>query len=339
MDDTKPHSDLKESPMNKAQQQGVQSTKTTRKSKTNHNGRPRRCLSAYNIFFGLERKRIMKEQARTEIAATMSNKSKRRAGKHANVGFANLARIVSQRWRNIDPATKLKLEDLARKDKERYELEMEEWRMTAKGIVEIIEPKTWSECSTDDVYSSKSHAIENRHCKPVYDNDTKNEAFGYVTPYCKGRSDVSDYLGHTLPKLPFKFETIDLSSSSILCLPCTENPSDCRDQKSVMQPEVCGLAQGFSRSKSMELSCTNTQSFNPRISDSADSVIGGNFSTPSDITCMPCIPSPTTFSNSMIPLDMNHQNFPNTCTPSDLLMMDDVLLGLYESRMRRRASV
>ena len=84
-------------------------TKKTKKSKQpNDEGKPKRSLNVYNLFFAIERQKIQNEQA--------------------NVGFANLARTVSERWKTIDPVYKQQLEEQARLDRIRFENEMEVWR-------------------------------------------------------------------------------------------------------------------------------------------------------------------------------------------------------------------
>lgn len=64
----------------------------------------------------MERNRIMEEQSESKA-------------KHAIGGFGNLARTVSAKWKNVDTTLKLELEALANKDKERYNREVEEWKL------------------------------------------------------------------------------------------------------------------------------------------------------------------------------------------------------------------
>jgi hypothetical protein len=55
----------------------------------------RSCLD--NIFFAIERKKIIQEQEHAD-------------GTPVKVEFANMANIVSERWKNIDPEYKEELE-------------------------------------------------------------------------------------------------------------------------------------------------------------------------------------------------------------------------------------
>jgi hypothetical protein len=77
----------------------VMKKKSTKKQRAN-DGRPRRALNLYNIFFSMERKKILQQEAKP--------------------GFGGLAREVSDRWEKISPARKAELEELVRLDKIRF---------------------------------------------------------------------------------------------------------------------------------------------------------------------------------------------------------------------------
>ena len=105
-------------------------------------GIPRRPLSSYNMFFAIQRKKIVDEQ---QLSAQKKN------GGHANVGFANLANIVAQQWKNVDPTLKAELEDKARQDKIRYKTEMREWEMKQKMEADLEEIKADLETTETEV--------------------------------------------------------------------------------------------------------------------------------------------------------------------------------------------
>jgi hypothetical protein len=83
--------------------------------------RPTRSLSAYNIFFAAERKKLL---ADTPVRATGKPRKS-----HGKVGFSEMAKIVGAKWKNINPQDKLYYEGLAAKDKWRYNVAMGEWTM------------------------------------------------------------------------------------------------------------------------------------------------------------------------------------------------------------------
>ena len=84
-------------------------------------GKPRRPLSSYNLFFKHARAKILEERP-----------SKYEPGKprrsHGKIGFASLARNIAAQWNNIDPEERKKFDQLAAEDKERYNREMEVWK-------------------------------------------------------------------------------------------------------------------------------------------------------------------------------------------------------------------
>ena len=76
-----------------------------------------RALNIYNIFFSIERQKILEQRA--------------------HVGFKGLACIVSERWKNIDPAYLKELEEKVRLDRIRFNDEMCEWRKK-KSMEELL---------------------------------------------------------------------------------------------------------------------------------------------------------------------------------------------------------
>ena len=87
-------------------------------------GKPRRPLSAYNLFFRNERKKILLEQGVTEEGGSNGGREGR-----PRVGFANLANIVSKRWKSIDPAYKEELEREAKLEKIKYKKNVTAWEL------------------------------------------------------------------------------------------------------------------------------------------------------------------------------------------------------------------
>lgn len=83
-------------------------------------GKPKRCLTAYNIFFQQERQRLL-----DSLPARSGVKSKKAHGK---IGFAELGRTISRNWKAVTAEQKEYYYELAKVDKKRYLKEMEEWK-------------------------------------------------------------------------------------------------------------------------------------------------------------------------------------------------------------------
>ena len=101
-------------------------------SKSPKDGRPVRPLSAYNIFFHMEKK------------ARMDNESDYTKG--------NFSSYVSARWKKCSAALKLELEAMSKLDKERYHRENLEWKENM--LKEALE-------STEGARAVKSHSFNN----------------------------------------------------------------------------------------------------------------------------------------------------------------------------------
>ena len=83
--------------------------------------KPKRSLSAYNIFFQNERKRLLSSLPVPQD----SNKPKK---SHGKIGFADMARTIAAKWKTLNDNDKLEYEILAAQDTQRYEREMAVWK-------------------------------------------------------------------------------------------------------------------------------------------------------------------------------------------------------------------
>ncbi|GAX23980.1 hypothetical protein FisN_26Lh039 [Fistulifera solaris] len=81
--------------------------------------KPKRPLSAYNFFFQAQRQQLIQAKGTND-----DDRKRRRSG----ISLEDMAREISERWRNVDPDTLQYYEHLARADKERYLQEMEQYK-------------------------------------------------------------------------------------------------------------------------------------------------------------------------------------------------------------------
>ncbi|KAI2511323.1 high mobility group [Fragilaria crotonensis] len=123
--------------------------------------KPKRPLSAYNLFFQHERERLL--HGDDEPAPAVSHAASQaadeilppEAGRRVDgrIGFAALAKEVASKWRLLEPHQKESFEKEAEKEKERYKLELSVWkRNQAKREQEADE---WA-ARRDDVVRSLS---------------------------------------------------------------------------------------------------------------------------------------------------------------------------------------
>lgn len=104
--------------------------------------KPKRPLSAYNIFFRDERANILagipdKDEDDDDVdddenddgldAKKKSSGKKRKRPPHGKIGFESLAKIVGQRWKELKPEELAKYKKLADVDMVRYRAEMESY--------------------------------------------------------------------------------------------------------------------------------------------------------------------------------------------------------------------
>jgi len=90
--------------------------------------KPKRPLSAYNIFFKEERGRILEKIPDSEKNGGLTSDGKARKRKkrpHGKIGFENLAKVIGQRWQELTPEQVEYYKKKAEEDMKRYKDQME----------------------------------------------------------------------------------------------------------------------------------------------------------------------------------------------------------------------
>ncbi|CAB9511214.1 expressed unknown protein [Seminavis robusta] len=105
----------------------TKTTSSSKSSKKEPSDKPKRPLSAYNLFFQHERAQILKS-----TPSKYDGKKPRRS--HGKIGFGALARNVAAKWNNIAPEDRKRFDELAAADKKRYQKEMEVWKAAQTAI-------------------------------------------------------------------------------------------------------------------------------------------------------------------------------------------------------------
>ena len=87
--------------------------------------KPKRPLTAYNLFFQEERQALLAE-------LPVRTAGKPRKG-HGKIGFQDMAHVISGRWRQVDPQRLAYLKQVAAADKARYKKEMKAYKAAMKN--------------------------------------------------------------------------------------------------------------------------------------------------------------------------------------------------------------
>jgi hypothetical protein len=89
----------------------VSNEEKQKKNRKKPKDRPKRPLSAYNVFFKEERARILEEVEQSPMP-------------NGKIGFQNLAKMIGKRWHELDPDSMKSYKKKAETDMVRYKQEM-----------------------------------------------------------------------------------------------------------------------------------------------------------------------------------------------------------------------
>lgn len=104
--------------------------------------KPKRPLSAYNLFFREERERILDEIPDELAVPSQALRVRRRKGKkppHGKIDFESLVKTVGKRWKELDHATAAVYRQKAAEDLERYRREKVEYIKKQNTMEERVE--------------------------------------------------------------------------------------------------------------------------------------------------------------------------------------------------------
>jgi hypothetical protein len=92
---------------------------TKRQGKSKDEDRPKRPLTAYNLFFKSERAKMLTELAMANEAAVAKGSNQR----SSKMGFEEMAKRISIKWNEADAKTKADFQVIADRDRQRYAIE------------------------------------------------------------------------------------------------------------------------------------------------------------------------------------------------------------------------
>ena len=104
-----------------------------KKVKKKPKDKPKRPLSAYNIFFKEERTRILEALPEGDPKPENSGGRKRKKRPHGKIGFESLAKVIGQRWQELTADQVDYYKKKAESDMLRYKSEMEKYVTSNEG--------------------------------------------------------------------------------------------------------------------------------------------------------------------------------------------------------------
>lgn len=92
--------------------------------------KPNRPLSAYNLFFQSERASMLGNEAKLHEPEKGKKRVHRKT--HGKIGFADMARSIGQRWKDLPEDKRAPFLEEAAKEKKRYAIELKAWKEEQK---------------------------------------------------------------------------------------------------------------------------------------------------------------------------------------------------------------
>lgn len=99
--------------------------KVHKRNRKGEEGRPKRPLTAYNLYFKEQRRKLIAEFEQEDRSHTSeSTKQMRRQAPHGKLGFEEMGRTIAKQWRELSPEKKAQYEEIAVENKRRYKEEI-----------------------------------------------------------------------------------------------------------------------------------------------------------------------------------------------------------------------
>ncbi|CAJ1945672.1 unnamed protein product [Cylindrotheca closterium] len=145
---------MKKSASKTIQKKETQGKKKWKKPK----GKPNRPLSAYNLFFRKQRATMLGDDIPTPMMEIL--KKRVHCKTHGKIGFAEMAREIGRRWKSLDPESKKEFDDMAKEERQRYVIKLEEWKESLRAKEDTRALDTLSNAASSVSDSESIHSCE-----------------------------------------------------------------------------------------------------------------------------------------------------------------------------------
>ena len=117
---------------------------------------PKRCRTAYNIFYQIERVRILASLPESKQPVAPGRRYRRdRRPPHGKIAFQDLSKRISLLWKALSKADRAHYTELAKRDKERYMREKAAWQESVEALARFHASDTSLEEGPEDSQSEK----------------------------------------------------------------------------------------------------------------------------------------------------------------------------------------
>ena len=129
--------------------------------------KPKRPLSAYNLFFKAERARLISGGASANNDSSPGDAKRKHRKTHGKIGFAALAQNIAGKWKTLSAKDRRPFEQKAAVEKARYRKELEAWQQVQKEK-KLNEPAGIANAGSPIGNSSTNNAVPD---SPVSSSD------------------------------------------------------------------------------------------------------------------------------------------------------------------------
>jgi HMG (high mobility group) box len=121
-------------------------------------GMPKRPLSAYNLYFRSERQALLGEDLIAKEYGVADPTKRKHRKTHGKISFKDMARIISEKWKNIPGEDRLPFERQAGEEKRRYREALDLWKAQQRKVADddIVRKVSLEKSASEDQHAAAS---------------------------------------------------------------------------------------------------------------------------------------------------------------------------------------